>query len=95
MSCFYAPNFEEVEEAYWFGPVHAWVTLCIRSRMVRDRILKFGMWNCIKNKRTHIFFSFPSDFSLQSYAPFLTFFFYFAIISLLVPCQQNLENRFG
>ena len=19
---FYAPNFEEVEEAYWFGPVH-------------------------------------------------------------------------
>ena len=43
---FYAPNFEEVEEAYWFGPcVHAWVTLCIRSRTVRDRILKFDMCN--------------------------------------------------
>ena len=23
-SC-YAPNFEEVEEAYWFGPVCVWV----------------------------------------------------------------------
>ena len=23
----------------------AWVTLCIRSRTVRDRILKFDMWN--------------------------------------------------
>ena len=46
---FYAPNFEEDEEAYWFGPfcvcVHLWVTLCIQSRMVRDRILKFDMWN--------------------------------------------------
>ena len=46
---FYAPNFEEDEEAYWFGPfcvcVHPWVTLCIQSRMVRDRILKFDMWN--------------------------------------------------
>ena len=25
--------------------VGAWVTLCIRSRTVRDRILKFDMWN--------------------------------------------------
>ena len=26
---FYAPNFEEVEEAYWFGPVPPCVCLCI------------------------------------------------------------------
>ena len=54
---YYAPNFEEVEEAYWFGPVHLSVCLsirpsvypsvrytCTRSRTARDRILKFGMW---------------------------------------------------
>ena len=45
----YAPNFEEVEGAYWFGPVRpcvrVGVTLCIGSRTVRDRILKFDMWN--------------------------------------------------
>ena len=27
---FYAPNFEEVEEAYWFGPVHLSVCLSVR-----------------------------------------------------------------
>ena len=47
---FYAPNFEEVEGAYWFGPVCLWLGVsvryaCIRSRTVEDRILKFGMWN--------------------------------------------------
>ena len=26
---FYAPNFEEVEEAYWFGPVRLSVTLAL------------------------------------------------------------------
>ena len=26
---FYAPNFKEVEEAYWFGPVHPSVRLCV------------------------------------------------------------------
>ena len=40
---FYAPNFEEVWEAYWFGPVRPSVCYtCTRSRTVRDRILKFG-----------------------------------------------------
>ena len=39
---YYAPNFEEVEEAYWFGLVCAQcVMLCLRSRTVRDRILTF------------------------------------------------------
>ena len=48
---YYAPNFEEIEGAYWFGAVHASisvrasVTLCIQSRTVRDRILKFNIWN--------------------------------------------------
>ena len=27
------------------APVRAWVALCIGSRMVKDRILKFDMWN--------------------------------------------------
>ena len=41
---FYASNFEEVEEAYWFGPVRPSVGYaCTRSRSDRDRILKFGM----------------------------------------------------
>ena len=35
----------------------------IQSRTVRDRIF-------IKNKRNRIFFSFPSDLSMQSYVPF-------------------------
>ena len=26
---YYVPNFEEVWEAYWFGPVHSSVRLCI------------------------------------------------------------------
>ena len=52
---FGAPNFEEVEEAYWFGPVHLSVRLsvrytCTRSRTARDRILKFGMWVEYENK---------------------------------------------
>ena len=44
----YASNFDEVEGTYWFGPIRVWsVTLCIRSRTVRDRILKFDIWNMI------------------------------------------------
>ena len=47
---FYAPNFEEIEEAYWFGPVHPSVCYtCTWSRTVRDRILKFGMWDEYEN----------------------------------------------
>ena len=38
----YVPNFKEVERAYWFGPVHGSVRCAhMRSRTVRDRILKF------------------------------------------------------
>ena len=51
---FYAPNFQEVEEAYWFGPVRLSVHpsvcyTCTRSGTVRDRILKFGMWDEYEN----------------------------------------------
>ena len=46
---FYDPNFAEDEGPYWFGPVCLCicvsVMLCIRSRTVRDRILKFNIWN--------------------------------------------------
>ena len=68
--CFLSPsrNFEEVEGAYWFGPVCLWVaasvTLCIPSRTVRDRILKFNIWNKRAKKADPYFFSFPSDLSL-------------------------------
>ena len=53
-SVYYAPNFEEVEEAYWFGPVRPSVDLsvrytCTRSRTVRDRILKVGMCDEYEN----------------------------------------------
>ena len=42
-------DFEEVEEEYWFGPVCECVDACVlytctRSRTVRDRNLKLGMW---------------------------------------------------
>ena len=44
-----SPNFEEDKGADWFGPVCLCVglsiRLCILSRTVRDRILKFNIWN--------------------------------------------------
>ena len=51
----YAPNLDRVEGAYWFGPVRLCVCVsvlcdtCIRSQTVRDRILKFYMWNKYEN----------------------------------------------
>ena len=52
----YAPNFGEVEGAYWFGPVRPSVRLSVRlsvrntwqlrnSRTAYARILKFYMWH--------------------------------------------------
>ena len=29
--CFYAPNFKEVEGAFWFGPVRSSVRLSVRN----------------------------------------------------------------
>ena len=49
---FYAPNFGEVEGAYWFGPVCPSVRLSVHntwqlrnSRTAYARILKFYMWH--------------------------------------------------
>ena len=94
---FYAPNFEEVEEACWFGPVcacvHPWVTLCIWPRMVRDRILKFDIHRIsMKNKRTCIFFLFLRTFGCRAMPLFQRFFFFFFLLCYykpMEPCQQN------
>ena len=52
-SNFYVPNFEEVEGAYWFGPVRPSVRLSVRntfwqlrnSGTAYARIFKFYMWH--------------------------------------------------
>ena len=41
--CLYAPNLEEVEGAYWFGPVFH--THGQGGLEVRDKILIFDMWS--------------------------------------------------
>ena len=46
------------------------VRLCKRSRTVRDRILKFDMWNVMKNKRTRIFFFFVGLVTAELCPPF-------------------------
>ena len=51
---FYAPNFEEVEEAYWFGPVCPsmclWVMLALGQEPIEIiRILKLSMWDEYEN----------------------------------------------
>ena len=49
--CFYAPNFGEVEGAYWFGPVRPSVRLSVsrwqlrNSRTAYARILKLYLWH--------------------------------------------------
>ena len=60
----YAPNFGEVEGAYWFGSVRPSVRLSVRntlwplrnSRTAHARILKLYMWHVHENKQTRIFF---------------------------------------
>ena len=79
---FYAPNFEEVEGAYWFGPVRPSVRLsvCLSVTLFgsseTQEPLMLESWNFIygiymKNKRTRIFFP-PPVLSFWSYAPFST-----------------------
>ena len=45
-SVHYAPNFEEVEGAYWFGPVR----LCVRGALrfaYGQELLEIGFWKLI------------------------------------------------
>ena len=43
-SRYYAPNFEEVDGAYWFRVVRASVRASVRSRTMHGRVLKFHIW---------------------------------------------------
>ena len=43
-SPYYAPNFEEVDGAYWFRVVRASVHASVRSRTMHGRVLKFHIW---------------------------------------------------
>ena len=56
----YAPDFEEVWEAYWFGPVHPSVHLCVTLAHGQEP-LEIGSRNLVcrmsmKIKKTRIFF---------------------------------------
>ena len=64
------------------------VTLCMRSRTVRDRNLEIWYVELVWKIRGPVFFLFPLNFSLQTYAPFTFFSFFFVIISL-----WNLVNK--
>ena len=77
-------NFEEVEGAYWFGPVHPSVHLSVclsvrntfwqlrNSRNPYARILKFYMWHVHEKQVDPYFFFPPPVLSFWSYAPFST-----------------------
>ena len=73
--CCYAPNFEEVDRAYWFRVVCASVCLCVRSsKIVHARVLKFHIWiphGKIVDARFFFFFFF--FFSCPSYLPFWSY----------------------
>ena len=93
--CIYASNFEEVEGAYWFGPVRpcmvygVWcVTLCIRSRMVRDRILKFDILNRNEKISGPIFCFFSVELVVAD-GPF-SIFFQLSHCKPMEPCEQNI-----
>ena len=61
----------------------AWGTLCMRSRTVRDKILKLEICGIrMKNKRTRIFFFSVGRFGAELCPFFDVFKFYFAIIRL-------------
>ena len=91
---FYAPNFGEVEGAYWFGPVRPSVCPSVRLSLCLSVILgswetqeplMLEPWNFIcgmymKNKRTCIFF-----FLHQSCGS--------GVMPLFRLCMKNLVNR--
>ena len=62
----YAPNFEEVDGAYWFRVVCASVR---SSKNVHARVLKFHIWIPHGKKADTHFFSCPSYLPFRSYGP--------------------------
>ena len=66
----YAPNFEEVDRAYWFQVVSPCVCACFHSsRTVHARVLKFHIWIPHGKIFDVHFFSCPSYLPFWSYAP--------------------------
>ena len=65
-STYYAPNFEEVDRAYWFRVVRASVR---SSRNMPARVLKFRIWIPHGKIAGTRFFPCPSYFPFWSYAP--------------------------
>ena len=64
---YYAPNFEEVDGAYWFRVVGACI---LSSKTVHARVLKFHIWIPHgKIADTCFFFSCPRYLPFWSYAP--------------------------
>ena len=69
-SSYYAPNFKEIDGAYWFRVVRACIRLCIRSsRTVHARVLKFHIWIPHGKIVDAHFFSCPCCLPFWSYAP--------------------------
>ena len=96
-SSFLCSNFKENEGHIGLDlPV---VCLCVRASVTLEydqERLEIGSWNLIcgismKNKRTRILFSFPLDFSLQSYAPFSTC-FRLSHCKSMEHCEQNISR---
>ena len=64
------------------------VTLCIRSRMVRDRILESNIWNVHENRDPYFFFFFFVGRFVAELYPCFDPFWTFCIINL-----WNLVNK--
>ena len=66
----YAPNFDEVDGAYWFRVMRPSVRASVRSRTMHARVLKFHIW--IPHGKifdTRFFFSCPRYLPFWSNAP--------------------------
>ena len=84
---YYAPNFEDIEEAYWVGPVRPCVRASVRGSdfAYGQERLETGSWNLIYRismKKEDPYFSlFRQTFRCRVMPPFRRV-FYFTIISL-------------
>ena len=96
---FLCPNFEQVDEAYWFGPARPSVDpsvryACTRSNTVRDRNLKFASGTSMKIKETRIFFL-SIGFVTVEFAFFKVFPFFISFSLQCKPieaCKQNISR---